>query len=403
MTEALVYIGFGFLVVAASWSPLFLERIPISLPMVVLAIGIGLSLPFSYEQPLVQHSWWVEHITSIALIVSVMGAGLRLDRTFPGEAWRGIWRLLAVTMPLSIVAIAAAAAWLLGLPLAYALLVGAVLAPTDPVLASAVQAGPPGSDDHSDARFNLTGEAGLNDGLAYPFVLLALALATNAGFGTADLGTWLVRDVVWALVAGIGSGVALGHALVWLNRRLPEERRLSATKSGFVALGLSFLAYGLAEQVAGNGYVAVFVLAVAIRNAVHRVEYPRQLDHFLSELERIVMVVVILLFGLAIGNGLLREVSLVTVLFAGIVLFVVRPVSVWIGVLGSGLAANTRGALAYFGIRGLGALFYLTYALDEHGTDVPTPVTTAVGLVVLVSIILYGASTEAVVRRLRLG
>jgi len=142
---------------------------------------------------------------------------------------------------------------------------------------------------------------------------------------------------------------------------------------------------------------------VTIRNAVHQVEYPRQLNHFLSEMERIVMVVVIMLFGLAIGNGLLRQVGTSTIIFAAIVLFVVRPIAAWIGLWGSGLPTRTRVAIAYFGIRGLGALFYLAYALERRGNDVPAPAITAVGLVVLASIVVYGMTTGPVVRRLRLG
>ena len=129
------------------------------------------------------------------------------------------------------------------------------------------------------------------------------------GFDSGDFGIWALRDLAWALAAGAASSVALGSALVWINRRLPENRRLSATRSGFVALGLSLLAYGLSELVEGNGFVWVFLLAVTIRNAVHRVEYPRQLDHLLSEIEQLVMVVVIALFGVALGNGLMNHVG----------------------------------------------------------------------------------------------
>jgi len=402
ITEAEIYAGIGLFVIGAAWSPLFLKSIPVSLPMVALASGVVLAGAVRAEHPIVQHSTWVEHVTALALVVSVMGAGLRLDRPFSAARWGGIWRLLAIVMPLSIVALVALGKWLLQLSLADALLVGAILAPTDPVLANAVQAGPPGSDDESDARFNLTGEAGLNDGLVFPFVMLSLGLAAGPQFGAAELGTWFLREMLWALVAGVGSGIALGRILVWINRRLSKERRLSATKSGFVALGLSLLTYGIAEAIGANGFIAVFVLAVTIRNALNDVEYPRQLNHFLSEMEQLVMVMVVVLFGVAVGNGLLGSLTLPEFLFALVTLFVIRPVATWLGLQRSGLARNTRAALSYFGIRGLGALYYLTYTLRYRGGDLPAGVTTAVGLVVLLSIIVYGVTTEPVVRRLQL-
>ena len=165
-----------------------------------------------------------------------------------------------------------------------------------------------------------------------------------------------------------------------------------------MALGLSLLAYGLSELVEGNGFVSVFLLAVTIRNAVHRVEYPRQLDHLLSEIEQLVMVVVIALFGVALGNGLMNHVGSREILFALVVLLALRPAASYLGLIGSGLSAKTRFAISYFGIRGLGSLFYLTYVLDRRADDVSSTVVTVVSLVVVASIILYGISTQLVLR-----
>lgn len=197
------------------------------------------------------------------MIIALMGAGLKLDRPLGWRSWRITWRLLAVTMPLLILLITLLGCGLLGLPLASAVLLGALLAPTDPVLASDIQVGPPGSENEDEVRFSLTSEAGLNDGLAFPFINLAVAmtLADSPGW----TWKWLGVDVVWKIGAGIFIGWAIGYGLGLLTFRLPSRAKLSRTGDGFVVLGMTAIAYGVTEMAHGYGFLAVFVAALALR------------------------------------------------------------------------------------------------------------------------------------------
>ena len=154
------------------------------------------------------------------------------------------WRLIGIAMPVTMAAVALLGWGLLGLGLASALLIGAALAPTDPVLASDVQVGPPQSGEEDDVRFALTSEAGLNDGLSFPFVYLAIAISISQVTGEPWLREWLLVDVVWKLTAGIGVGWLVGKLMGYLTFRLPRRAQLSRTGDGFVALGITCLGYG---------------------------------------------------------------------------------------------------------------------------------------------------------------
>ena len=175
---------FGVVVLLTAWLPMVLKELPLSLPIACVALGALLFMVPGMPGPVPDPSEHLEvtkRLTELVVIVALMGAGLKLDRPL---AWRsGIlsWRLLAIAMPLTIGVLALAGHALLGLGFASALLLGAALAPTDPVLASDVQVGAPGHGKEDAVRFALTSEAGLNDGLAFPFVNLALAFALAAG------------------------------------------------------------------------------------------------------------------------------------------------------------------------------------------------------------------------------
>lgn len=197
---------FGAIILVTAWLPLVLKPLPLSLPIACIALGILLALsPLSYiaaANPL-ENRALTERLTELAVIISLMGAGLKLDRPVSWRGWMVTWRLLAISMPLTIAGIALLGWGLLGLGLASAILLGAALAPTDPVLASDVQVGPPNSEEEDEVRFALTSEAGLNDGLSFPFVYLAIAIALSQVSGEPWLGEWLAVAVVWKLAAGL--------------------------------------------------------------------------------------------------------------------------------------------------------------------------------------------------------
>lgn len=255
-TYILVLTGFGLLTAMVVWLPLVLKKLPLSLPIVCIALGACLfSLPQISLRPLpTLYPDITERFSEFVVIIALMGAGLKIDRRFRWREWAVTWRLLAVTMPLSICGIALLVAWGMGLPWAIALLLAASLAPTDPVLASDIQVGPPKAGDEDEVRFGLTSEAGLNDGLAFPFVHLAIALAASQQSDHAWFGTWLTYRVVWEILAGIGGGWLIGRLFGWLTFHISEESRLARTGDGLIALAATCLSYGLTEIIHSYGF-----------------------------------------------------------------------------------------------------------------------------------------------------
>lgn len=396
--------GFGVLVLLTAWLPMVLKELPLSLPIFCVLIGMLIfQIPeFDPAPSPVQYREITERLSELVVIVALMGAGLKLDRPVGWRSWMLTWRLLAITMPLSILGIALLGWGLLGLPVASAVLLGALLAPTDPVLASDVQVGPPGSGEEDEVRFSLTSEAGLNDGLAFPFTNLAVAMAVA---GTAVPGTWTLEwlgvDVLWKLASGLAIGWLVGWALAYLAFRLPNRAKLSRTGDGFVALGITCVSYGLTELAHGYGFLAVFVTALALRQAERTHRYHEKLHAFSEELERLLMMLLLVLFGGAVAaGGLLDSLTWSGVAAGLLILLLLRPLTGLLGLAGSGRPFLETAVIGFFGIRGLGSVYYLSYALGEAdfaGEDVLWSVTT---FIILVSILLHGTTVTPVMRLL---
>jgi NhaP-type Na+/H+ or K+/H+ antiporter len=399
-----VLTGFGLVVLLTAWLPMLLKELPLSLPIICVGLGalVFATTDILGDAPQPQrYVKAVERLTEIVVIVSLMGAGLKLDRTLDWRRGLSTWRLLGIAMPLTILAIAVAAYWLLGIGVAAALLLAAALAPTDPVLASDVQVGPPGHGLEDEVRYTLTAEAGLNDGLAFPFVNLAIALAIAAGTGEAWLGHWLAVDVVWKLAAGTGVGWLVGRTLGWMTFKLPNRAKLSRTGDGFVALGITAVAYGVTEMVHGYGFLAVFVAAVTFRSVERGHDYHEKLHDFAEQLERLLMMILLVGFGGAVtAGGLLQGLSWQVLALALIVIFVVRPAAGWISLAGSPHPAGEKAVVAFFGIRGLGSVYYLAYGLGRAPFEKPDLLWGTIGLVILISVFLHGATVTPAMRYL---
>ena len=399
-----VLAAFGIVVLLTAWLPMLLKELPLSLPILCVALGAAVfavpDVPGAAPHPQ-EYLKITERLTELVVIVALMGAGLKLDRPLTRASAALTWRLLGIAMPLTIVVLAGLAHAVLGLGLAAALLLAAALAPTDPVLASDVQVGPPGAGKEDEVRFALTSEAGLNDGLAFPFVNLAVALALASTTGEPWLGEWLLADVLWKLAAGLAIGWIVGRGLGWLTFRLPNRAKLSRTGDGFVALGIMAIAYGLTEMAHGYGFLAVFVAALAFRAVERHHEYHEKLHDFVEQLERLLMMVLLVILGGAIsGGGLLRAVSWPVVAFALVTLFLVRPLCGWVSLLGRPEPADERAVIASFGIRGLGSAYYLAYALGRAPFEAPDLLWSAMGLIVVISIVLHGVTVTPVMRHL---
>ena len=392
-----IFLLLGLLILASAWLPLFMRGLPISLAVVAVAVGyIFFSIADVHELN-DQVLGWTEELTRIALVLAIMSAGLSIDRRLSGRAWQTAWLLLAIGLPLTLVFTAVLGMVVLQLPLAMALLVAAVLVPTDPVLAGAVGVGPPGSGTEREVRFALTAEAGVNDGLAFPFVTLGLLVLADGWSGEA-LTHWFGLDVLWKTAGGAALGYLVGRLIVIGNHYLPDRMRLQRSGSGMVALGLTFFAFGLAEVISANGFVAVFAAAVSIRNAARSTDYLRHLHGFAVDIEKVVTALVLAIFGGAIAIGIIGNVGWREIAFVVGALLVARPIAVFIATPTAPLSSRERLVAGYLGVRGLASLYYAVLAAGSLEAANRSRLLSIVALVVLASAVLYGVTSDAAMR-----
>ncbi|MET0239756.1 MAG: sodium:proton antiporter [Sphingobium sp.] len=398
----LMLTGFGLLTALVVWLPLVLKKLPLSLPILCIALGAALfSLPQITLRPLpLLYPEITERFTEFVVIIALMGAGLKIDRIFRWRDWAVTWRLLAITMPISILAITLLTAWALGLPWAIALLLGASLAPTDPVLASDIQVGPPKAGDEDEVRFGLTSEAGLNDGLAFPFVHLAIALAAVAATDQPWFGEWLSYRVLWEVLAGIGGGWLIGRLFGWLTFHVSAESKLAQTGDGLIALAATCISYGLTEVIHSYGFLAVFVTALTFRSTHREHDFHHDMHDVTEQIERLAMMVLLLLFGGALVSGLLSSVTWIDVGVALVILLIIRPLAGLVGLRGLKADQTEKLTLAFFGIRGVGSIYYLAYGLNHIDVANGDRLWGLVGLVVLFSVVLHGLTVTPIMRSL---
>ena len=375
--------------------PHVLSRQPLSYPIVFVAMGALLfSLPLGLIQPNpIEFAETTETLTEIGVITALMGAGLAINRVPGWKSWGSTVKLLTITMPLTIAAVAGLGWWALGLTPAAAVLLGAVLAPTDPVLASDVQVSAPAKGEgegDDDVRFTLTSEAGLNDGLAFPFTNLAILIALNGVAPSGWLAGFLLVEVLYKLTVGLLGGVVVGRILAWaiFARRSP----LPGIRDGMIALAATLIAYAATEMAGGYGFLAVFVAAVVIRNQERKHSYLEVMHQFSDQIERLLSAIILVLFGGALASGILGYLDWRGVLVAVVVVLVVRPLAGMAGLARSPMPGRERAAIAFFGIRGVGSLYYLAYASNQVEFLQVEQVWAVTALVVLISVVVHGVT-----------
>ena len=398
----LILTATGLLIALVAWLPLALKRLPLSLPIVCIAIGYAFfSLPQVTFKPLpLTYPDITERFSEFVVIIALMGAGLKIDRIFGWRRWAVTWRLIGITMPLSIGTITLLAAWGLGLSWPVALLLGATLAPTDPVLASDVQVGPPKTGEEDEVRFGLTSEAGMNDGAAFPFVHLAIALGLLASTGKPWALHWITFNVIWEIGAGIAGGYAIGWIFGWLTFHVPAETRLSNTGDGLIALSATFVSYGLTEIIHSYGFLAVFVTALSFRHTHRSHNFQREMHDLTEQIERLAMMVLLILFGGALVSGLLTPLRWSDIGVAVTILLLVRPITGLLGLAGVKAARSEKLILAFFGIRGVGSVYYLAFGLNHMPVQEGERLWAIVGLVILISVLMHGLTVTPVMRML---
>lgn len=430
MTADLVYVLAGGALLLAVVLPAALSRRAVSAPGVLLLVGalIGL-LPVTDDVNVsaVDNRAFVEHLTEATVLVALMGVGLALDRPLDlrsrvtWKRWGATWRLLLLAMPLTIAGVALLGWWVMGLAPAAALLLGAALAPTDPVLASDVQVegptpideGEPDEiDEQDEVRFALTSEAGLNDGLAFPFVYAAILLASTGPVAEWGLH-WLAWELVGKVAVGVLVGTVVGWALAKVAFRAPAPSlRMAETGEPLLALAAVLLSYGLAEVAGGYGFLAVFASAMTIRAAERGSDYHVHMHQIVERLERLLTLVVLLLLGVALTNGMLAHLGWRGALVGLALVLVVRPVAAWLALRvragrGEGdrvgderLGPHERAATAFFGVRGIGSLYYLAYATGQADFPGTETLWATVGFTVTLSVLVHGVTATPVMQRL---
>ncbi len=405
MTAAQWFLLIGGLLLVRGLTATVLQRLPVTPAIIYFCVGmlVGPSaLNLFHFNPL-KESALLETLTEVVVLISLFSAGVKMPGAFSFTRWRTPILLATVSMAVTVALVAAFAVLVLGLPVGAGVLLGAILAPTDPVLATDVQIRHPG--DRDQLRFTLTCEAGMNDGSAFPFVMLGLGLLGLHELGDGGLH-WLVVEVLWATVGAIAIGVLAGMALArvgWMLRRSPHNHALM---DDFLGLGLIGFVYGLCVMVDAWGFLAVFFAAVALRQTELRLAKKNQTPEgteplptvsegslvFKEHLERLSEMVLVIL----IGGTLFRDSWSWAAVGLSLFLFLVaRPLSVLVGTLGTGTPWKIRGLSAWFGVRGVGSLYYLMYAI-QHGLPEPLALQLIqlTLIVVALSILLHGTSVK---------
>lgn len=385
------------------------KRLPITSAMVYLAVGILIGptvLGVFHFNPLKQ-SALLEVVTEVAVLLSLFTGGMKLPTRVSPLRWRAPLMLAFFSMALTVGAIALFTHYLFDFSWGAAVLLGAILAPTDPVLATDIQIQHP--RDRHRLRFNLTCEAGMNDGTAFPFVMLGLGLLGLHELG--DLGVdWLVKDLVWATIGAVLVGVLAGIGLAYVTYRYRPARGYPGFWDDFVALGLGALVYGICLVLNFWGFLAVFFAGAALRYAEtwffrHRTapveeQSPALTDRVLNyqgQLERLSELVLIILVG---GTLFVDSWSWDAVVLALFIFFVARPLAVWIGLISSRNPPRLKWLTGWFGVRGIGSLYYLMYAI-EHGISEPLALQLIhmTLIVITLSILLHGISVKPLLAR----
>lgn len=407
----LLLILIGIAILGLSILPRFIAELPVTDPLFYILFGFILfSLPFGIPSPdPLTQGHMTERLTEIGVIIALMTVGLKIDRPPGLKSWESAWRLIGITMPLTI-GLAALVGWWVGFAIPTAMLLGAVIAPTDPVLASEVQVeGPGGSTEEEpkedadgredEVRYALSAESGLNDGFVFPFTNLAIAMALVGVAPTNWLGEWILVDVLFKIAIGLVGGLVFGYLLARLVFIKPVEEPLPKAMLGLEALGGTFAVYGLIEFLGGYGFIGVFIAATVLRDYERRHAFYEPMHDLSEKSEQLLQITIMTLFGGAIAGGLLAPLTLELFFAAMAIVFIVRPVSGIVGLLGFDRSWSERLAISFFGLRGIGTFYYLAYGLNQAPFTDPEAIWALAGATILISVIVLGISATPIIEK----
>ena len=391
----------GLAIIVSYWSPRFISgREPAASALLVLggfaAFAWVPGMPDAIN-PVESPQIW-EKAAEICVILGLFGTGLRIDRLVGRDLWKPTFRLLVIAMPLTILALALVGWQAAGMTLAGALLLGAVLSPTDPVLAGEVQVGRPTEGGEHQVQFALTTEAGLNDGLAFPFVHLGILIATAGALSVGLFTEWALRDVFYRVIVGAAGGAAVGWLLGKSLFDWPEGNALSKTQTGVVAFAGVILAYGLTELIEGYGFIAAFVAGLVLRREESENDFHQRLHDFSQSIEHTLTALLLVALGAALPS-LWPYLGWPEVIVAVALIFVVRPVAAWFALSGLGLRWRARAVMAFYGVRGIGSIYYLAYAGPHVELVNEGALWATIAFTIVVSTLVHGLTAGLAVER----
>lgn len=394
----------GLAAFGMAWMPAITKRTGISYSIIYVSAGILAYsfLPHLFPDPdPVINNTITMRMSEMVVIISLMGTGIKIDRRFSLKNWSSPLRLIFIAMLLCIAAAALLGYSLIGLDLASAVLLGAALAPTDPVLASDVQVGPPNDGRKSETRFALTAEAGLNDGMAFPFTWLAIVLAISAAGENYSLWKWFGYYFFYKLIVGFVIGYLFGRLVGFLVFRVSKKIKFFRTQDGFLAISLTLIVYGLTELLQGYGFIAVFICAFTLRHFEKEHDYHDELHSFTDQAERLLVAVILILFGGSLATGILNNLTWKMVVFSITFLFIIRPLAAYASIAFSNFHYKEKLAISFFGIRGMGSIFYLAFAFKETNFKYVNELWTIAAFTILISVIIHGVTATPIMKHLK--
>ena len=390
----IVLTGCGVLIVLAYWIPQFISnRTPAASGFLILGGLLGFLILPDWAKSLTPtsqpHSWRL--ISEIAVIIALFGTGIRIDNIIGVKRWLPTIKLLAITMPLCILATTLLGTFA-GFSLGVAILLAAVLAPTDPVLAADVQLEPPQEGKECPVKFTLTTEAGLNDGLAFPFVYLGILILANQF----DVASWIGIYVVYKIIIGVIVGCLAGWLLGKILFVVPKSNLLANSGSGLIALAGVLFTYGVCEIIEGYGFIAVFLMGLVLRREEKNHKYHKELHAFSDAIEQAITALMLILVGYVLP--ILWETIDWKLMAIGIALLIIRPLIGIVSLSNSGLNFKHKALISFYGIRGIGSIFYLAYAAEQVDLVDADILWSTTATVILLSAVIHGFTANIFVK-----
>jgi len=391
----------GAAIILSFWLPRFISgREPATSALLILtglaAFALIPGMPRALEPVANPRPW--EIVSEICVVVGLFGVGLRIDRLGAPAQWRPTVRLLVIAMPVCIFLIALLGWTLAGMTLAGGILLGAILAPTDPVLAGDVQVGPPHEGGEHPVRYTLTTEAGLNDGLAFPFVHLGILVAAAGGLSFGLAGEWLVRDLIYRVAIGAATGAGVGWLLAKVLFDWPRDNALAETQSGVIAFAGVLVAYGATELLEGYGFIAAFASGYTLRRHETEHHFHRHLHDFSESMEHALTAILLVALGAAIPT-LWAHFDWTLAAIGLALIFVIRPLIGWAALQNTNFKGRERAVVAFYGVRGIGSIYYLAYAGSHMELVDEYQLWATIAFTIFVSTIVHGLTAGLAVER----